>query len=416
MFFSYAVEWIQDLLEDDPSMLDEDLLIDPMTFIDEEEEKRDWEERYQMELAAAQDEMDELERMPLLTYSSEDANRTWHGRDGQPMPLWTPPTPSMTSETDLTDHHLSFLYKTRLMDESELPPIFVKKEATPPPLANSSSMSSSVAAGLKRTASDAGFGPELGSQGGLSTVLGASDQKMSKYRKDDSLGGGSSILGASTAGGGFAPRSLFERPQAAIPKSTKIRNRVPNRHLPPGVGVPSTPPMAGAIPPPPTSPVIPGAINPVAGLRHPLPRPQVEAENVPEWLVQEDWALLYAVRELQELPVNLVANSPAHTPNWDLVSDMVNSVSRCYRGPRQCRNRYDTIILPREEGRIYDMPPSAVATMAAQAAAAAAANSKKSKKKQSPSLKLPANNRPPAGCRPDRGGSAICDECVRAPA
>jgi len=237
MLFSYAVEWIQDLLEDDPSMLDEDLLIDPMTFIDEEEEKRDWEERYQMELAAAQEEMDELERMPLLTYSSEDANRTWHGRDGQPMPLWTPPTPSMTGETDLTDHHLSFLYKTRLMDESELPPIFVKKEASPPPLANSSSMSSSVAAGLKRTASEAGFGPELGSQGGLSSAIGASDQKMSKYRKDDSLGGGSSILGASTAGGGFAPRSLFERPQAAIPKSTKIRNRVPNRHLPPGVGV-----------------------------------------------------------------------------------------------------------------------------------------------------------------------------------
>ncbi len=51
--------------------------------------------------------------------------------------------------------------------------------------------------------------------------------------------------------------------------------------------------------------------------------------------------------------------SPAHTVNWDLVSDMVNAVSRVYRGPRQCKQRFDNIIAPREEGRIlYDMPAS----------------------------------------------------------
>ena len=46
----------------------------------------------------------------------------------------------------------------------------------------------------------------------------------------------------------------------------------------------------------------------VAGLRHPLPRPQVEAENAPEWLIAEDWALLQAIREILELPLNLTVS------------------------------------------------------------------------------------------------------------
>ena len=61
----------------------------------------------------------------------------------------------------------------------------------------------------------------------------------------------------------------------------------------------------------------------------------------------------------QGLPLSLNTMSPAHTVNWDLVSDMVNAVSRVYRGPRQCKQRFDNIIAPREEGRIlYDMPAS----------------------------------------------------------
>ena len=72
----------------------------------------------------------------------------------------------------------------------------------------------------------------------------------------------------------------------------------------------------------------------VASLRHPIPRQQVEAENQPEWLIQEDWALLHTIKETQCLPLSLLTSSPAHTVNWDLVSDMVNAVSRVYRGPR----------------------------------------------------------------------------------
>ena len=59
-----------------------------------------------------------------------------------------------------------------------------------------------------------------------------------------------------------------------------------------------------------------------------------------------------ALKQLLELPLNLTIMSPAHTPNWDLVSDVVNSCSRIYRSPKQCRNRYENVIIPREEGKV----------------------------------------------------------------
>lgn len=64
--------------------------------------------------------------------------------------------------------------------------------------------------------------------------------------------------------------------------------------------------------------------------------------------------VLQAVKQLLELPLNLTIVSPAHTPNWDLVSDVVNSCSRIYRSPKQCRNRYENVIIPREEGKVMD--------------------------------------------------------------
>ncbi|XP_056274380.1 E1A-binding protein p400 isoform X2 [Pseudoliparis swirei] len=94
----------------------------------------------------------------------------------------------------------------------------------------------------------------------------------------------------------------------------------------------------------------------------PLPslvKPVMEAsQDNPEWLISEDWALLQAVKQLLELPLNLSIVSPAHTPNWDLVSDVVNSCSRIYRSPKQCRNRYENVIIPREEGKlVYEANP-----------------------------------------------------------
>ncbi|KAJ7994142.1 hypothetical protein DPEC_G00262840 [Dallia pectoralis] len=94
----------------------------------------------------------------------------------------------------------------------------------------------------------------------------------------------------------------------------------------------------------------------------PLPslvKPAMEpGQDNPEWLISEDWALLQAVKQLLELPLNLTIVSPAHTPNWDLVSDVVNSCSRIYRSPKQCRSRYENVIIPREEGKlVYEANP-----------------------------------------------------------
>lgn len=58
------------------------------------------------------------------------------------------------------------------------------------------------------------------------------------------------------------------------------------------------------------------------------------------------------MKQLLELPLNLTIVSPAHTPNWDLVSDVVNSCSRIYRSSKQCRSRYENVIIPREEGKV----------------------------------------------------------------
>uniref|UniRef100_H3C8Q6 E1A binding protein p400 n=1 Tax=Tetraodon nigroviridis TaxID=99883 RepID=H3C8Q6_TETNG len=88
-----------------------------------------------------------------------------------------------------------------------------------------------------------------------------------------------------------------------------------------------------------------------------LAKPAMEAsQDNPEWLISEDWALLQAVKQLLEL-LNLNIVSPAHTPNWDLVSDVVNSCSRIYRSPKQCRNRYENVIIPREEGKTKNSRP-----------------------------------------------------------
>lgn len=58
------------------------------------------------------------------------------------------------------------------------------------------------------------------------------------------------------------------------------------------------------------------------------------------------------MKQLLELPLNLSVVSPADTPNWDLVSDVVNSCSRIYRSSKQCRTRYENVIIPREEGKV----------------------------------------------------------------
>ena len=48
-----------------------------------------------------------------------------------------------------------------------------------------------------------------------------------------------------------------------------------------------------------------------------------------------------------------MTTSSAVTPNWDLVADVVNVSSSVFRSPKQCKNRYESTIIPREEGKLY---------------------------------------------------------------
>ena len=82
-----------------------------------ESAKIEWEEAYQKEIALLASELEDLEKMdptPFLTYTREDSSRSWHGLDGAPMPLWTPPIPlSNASDTKLrVEEHLTYLYHT----------------------------------------------------------------------------------------------------------------------------------------------------------------------------------------------------------------------------------------------------------------------------------------------------------------
>ncbi|XP_071789876.1 E1A-binding protein p400-like isoform X9 [Asterias amurensis] len=130
------------------------------------------------------------------------------------------------------------------------------------------------------------------------------------------------------------PQSLFNRPSAAL---LRMRREAKQQKLRAMAGKPVVKPL----------PIV-----------HRTTATDTKTADRHEWLINEDWALLQAVQALQELPLTLQAVVPGHVINWDLVSDIVNGCCRIYRSPKQCRHRYETVIIPREEGKIlYDTNP-----------------------------------------------------------
>lgn len=195
--------------------------------------------------------------------------------------MWCPPTPPQGDEDVYIDKSLSYLYDSDVMSESQLPPVYVRREN-------------------KRPRTELGHSPD-------------SRRSLKIHRKEESV---------------YAPRSLFEKSSSAL---LKIRREIKFQKYR-GIVRPQVP---------------------IAGVK-PAPRPHIEPENVPEWTITEDMNLYQALK-YQGLPLNLLIISPAHTPNWDLAADLVNNLCRIFRSARQCRNRYESIILPREEGKlIYD--------------------------------------------------------------
>ncbi|XP_015114836.1 helicase domino [Diachasma alloeum] len=258
-----------------------------------EQQKREWElDR----LRALREE--EERRMRLadddekpLTFSREDSqNQVWLSDNTmEQMPMWCPPTPPTSDNDVYIDYSLGFLYENTPIPESQLPPVYTKKDPKRPRV-------------------------ELPADRD-----GRDGRRPTKIRhKEDSV---------------YAPRSLFDRPSPALIKMRRDMKLHKYRTISrPSIQLP--------------------------GSRPSLSRPTTETDHVLEWMVHEDWALLQAIQVYQGLPLNLVILSPGHTPNWDLVADIVNNTSRIYRSPKQCRTRYETVIVPREEGKLlYDNTP-----------------------------------------------------------
>lgn len=74
-------------------------------------------------------------------------------------------------------------------------------------------------------------------------------------------------------------------------------------------------------------------------------------EQLPPWTIQEEWALLMVLQHLQDLPVNLCILTPGHTPNWELVSEVVSDIGFTNRSFKMCEYHYASTVQKREMTR-----------------------------------------------------------------
>ena len=280
--------------------------LQPQLVLEEEEgRKLRWERKRK-----AEEEKDVAVPGQELTFASELVDRVWRSDSGLEPSIYR--SPGLGDELMATQ--VSSGYSTATIPEEELPPVYVPKreKKTPTPIVICQPMSPPTL-------------PE-------STPYSPSNTNFDfkpKIKREEHL----------AVSAPSAPRSLFDRPGQRLAG----RPVVPRRPL--GTGTPNYP-------------VAPQQAATLAAKAVVLPR---EPEAGPDWNIQEDWALHQAVTSMQELPLNLLAPNNGHIANWDMVADMVNAVSRCFRAGKQCRARYEGSLVPREEGRLlYDVTPKKI--------------------------------------------------------
>ncbi|XP_070162370.1 helicase domino isoform X4 [Polyergus mexicanus] len=131
----------------------------------------------------------------------------------------------------------------------------------------------------------------------------------------------------------YAPRSLFDRPSPALMKMRRDMKLHKYRAI---------------VRPP---------VTVLKNSSH-ITKSSPEPDHAIDWLIYEEWSLLHSIQSYQGLPLNTIILSPGHTPNWDMVADCINNGTRLHRSPKHCRGRYESVIIPREEGKLlYDTPP-----------------------------------------------------------
>lgn len=71
-------------------------------------------------------------------------------------------------------------------------------------------------------------------------------------------------------------------------------------------------------------------------------------DQLPPWTLQEEWALLMIIQHLQDIPVNLCILTPGHTPNWELVSEVISDVGFTQRSNKMCEYHFVSNVQKRE--------------------------------------------------------------------
>lgn len=74
-------------------------------------------------------------------------------------------------------------------------------------------------------------------------------------------------------------------------------------------------------------------------------------DQLPPWSIHEEWALLMIIQHLQDLPVNLCILTPGHTPNWELVSEVISDVGFTHRSFKMCEYHFALNVQKREMSR-----------------------------------------------------------------
>lgn len=241
---------------------------------------------------------------------------------------WAPPTPP--HDDVYVDPSLGFLYERSIMSESELPPVYVPREP------------------CKRMRLDA--------SGHMVPLIGQPSRVKPRPKKDDII---------------QIPRSLFDRPSAALLrlrrelKALRLKGQLvggpdaPLLHkmlsmFAPNQSIPTPMTLWAQAQAAKTSNLLLAALN---------------SDAHSPWGIMEEWFVMQVVQQLQEIPSSLVIVSPGHTPNWDFASEVVSTGTHTYRSSRIVRHHYESVILPREEGKTLPVSNENV-------------QAKKSKKKQ----------------------------------
>lgn len=240
--------------------------------------------------------------------------------------MWCPPTPPTSDDDVYVDFSMDFLYESTPIPECDLPPVYIKKELKRPRVETTTNHTTTSTTSMSASTND------------------RDNRKVQKRHKDDTV---------------YAPRSLFDRPSAALVKmrrdikfqkyrgnNNSSSNNNNQRSL-------ITLPVAGT-----AGCASSGGGGIIGGVKTSSIVKINDYDFVLEWLIHEDIAILQTIQGYQNLSLNLVIISPGHTPNWDLVSDYVNNTSRIHRSGKQCKSRYENVIVPREEGKLlYDALP-----------------------------------------------------------